>query len=210
MPLIKSKSKKAFSENVKKEMESGKPQKQSLAIAYATKRAAGKKKMAKGGMVPAGSKHDGNPGTPSAKPDDKKIPDSESMSDYATRGSAPARKPDDRRLPEEQYMANHFAHGGDVDKHLSIAENILRKRKMMAEGGEVSDDVSDLDQTPLVDQDDHYDQQNGEAAEKPLYDDSQLSPQPWDSNQHGDSEEEESENTLDMIGKIRKKLRMKS
>lgn len=50
MPLIHGKSKKAFQENIKTEMDSGKPQKQSLAIAYATKRAAGKK-MAKGGMV---------------------------------------------------------------------------------------------------------------------------------------------------------------
>ena len=48
MPLMKSKSKQAFSHNVKAEMDSGKSQKQSLAIAYATKRRA---KMAKGGMV---------------------------------------------------------------------------------------------------------------------------------------------------------------
>jgi hypothetical protein len=40
MPLKKSKSKKAFSENIKTEMKSGKPQKQSVAIAYAVKRKA--------------------------------------------------------------------------------------------------------------------------------------------------------------------------
>jgi hypothetical protein len=49
MPLIKSKSKSAFSHNVGAEMDSGKSQKQSLAIAYATKRRA--KKMSMGGMV---------------------------------------------------------------------------------------------------------------------------------------------------------------
>lgn len=54
MPLIKSKSKHAFSENVSKEMSAGKPQKQALAIAYATKRAA--RKMSKGGDVP--NEHD--------------------------------------------------------------------------------------------------------------------------------------------------------
>ncbi len=48
MPLMKSKSKQAFGHNVKAEMDSGRPQKQALAIAYATKRRA---KMAKGGMV---------------------------------------------------------------------------------------------------------------------------------------------------------------
>jgi hypothetical protein len=43
MPLTKSTSKKAFTENVKKEIAAGKPQKQAVAIAYATKRAAAKK-----------------------------------------------------------------------------------------------------------------------------------------------------------------------
>lgn len=42
MPLIKSRSPKAFKENIKKEISAGKPPKQAVAIAYATKRAAGK------------------------------------------------------------------------------------------------------------------------------------------------------------------------
>ena len=41
MPLIKSKSPKAFKENIKKEIAAGKPPKQAVAIAYAV---AGKKK----------------------------------------------------------------------------------------------------------------------------------------------------------------------
>jgi hypothetical protein len=47
MPLKKSKSKKAFSENIKAEMKAGKPQKQSIAIAYAVKRKAEKSKKKK-------------------------------------------------------------------------------------------------------------------------------------------------------------------
>jgi hypothetical protein len=43
MPLVKSKSKKAFSKNVSTEMHAGKPQKQALAIAYSVKRKAKKK-----------------------------------------------------------------------------------------------------------------------------------------------------------------------
>ena len=46
MPLIKSKSKKAFQSNVKKEIEAGKPPKQAVAIAYATQREAGGRKAA--------------------------------------------------------------------------------------------------------------------------------------------------------------------
>jgi len=48
MPLIKSKSDKAFKSNIKAEMNAGKPQKQAVAIAYATKRSA---KKAIGGDV---------------------------------------------------------------------------------------------------------------------------------------------------------------
>lgn len=44
MPLTKSTSKKAFSANVRAEIKAGRPQKQAVAIAYATKRAATKKK----------------------------------------------------------------------------------------------------------------------------------------------------------------------
>ena len=44
MPLKKSTSKKAFQENVKAEIKAGKPVKQSVAIAYAEKREAEKKK----------------------------------------------------------------------------------------------------------------------------------------------------------------------
>lgn len=52
MPLMKSKSDKAFKKNVETEMDAGKPQKQSLAIAFNTQKHAKKKpKMAEGGMV---------------------------------------------------------------------------------------------------------------------------------------------------------------
>lgn len=51
MPLVKgnaAKSKKGFSENVKTEMAAGKPQKQSVAIAYSEARGGKKKKARKG------------------------------------------------------------------------------------------------------------------------------------------------------------------
>ena len=44
MPLIKSKSKKAVGENIKKEVKAGKPQRQAIAIALEIQRRAKKKK----------------------------------------------------------------------------------------------------------------------------------------------------------------------
>lgn len=61
MPLIKGKSPKAFEHNVKAEMQAGKPQDQSLAIAYSVKKKAGMKKkpqFAKGGQVPPSVKNE--------------------------------------------------------------------------------------------------------------------------------------------------------
>lgn len=43
MPLVKSSSKGAFRQNVKKEMAAGKPQKQAVAIAYSVQRKAAHK-----------------------------------------------------------------------------------------------------------------------------------------------------------------------
>ena len=43
MPLVKSKSEKAFKENIKTEIKAGKPPKQAVAISYAVKREAEKK-----------------------------------------------------------------------------------------------------------------------------------------------------------------------
>lgn len=54
MPLHKGKSEKAFKENIKTEMEHGKPQNQALAIAYSMKRKAKAKKMAEGGDADSG------------------------------------------------------------------------------------------------------------------------------------------------------------
>jgi len=48
MPLKKGKSEKSFKSNIKTEMEAGKSQKQSLAIAYAVKRDADDKRKPKG------------------------------------------------------------------------------------------------------------------------------------------------------------------
>lgn len=227
MPLIKSKSKQAFGDNVKKEMDAGKPQPQALAIAYSTQRHAKKKRMAMGGAVesPTQSKaYSRNPGTPEKKSDDKREPEGEYMGKDWSYGSAPARKPDDKRLPEDEYMAGHFAEGGQVNPDLeeskkeltasdfmedderaeSIAEAIMQKRRKFADGGMV-----DLEANSEEDPNEFYGE-NSDAAGEEQYDDGQISPQPGDSNETGDSREDESENKLDMVSRIRAKLRSKS
>lgn len=60
MPLIHSKSKKAFSKNIETEMNHGKPQPQALAIAYSVKRKA-KKHMAEGGDPSISAKSEKRP-----------------------------------------------------------------------------------------------------------------------------------------------------
>ena len=51
MPLIKSGSKKAISENISREMHAGKPQKQAIAIAMSVAKYAKKKRKQKGRML---------------------------------------------------------------------------------------------------------------------------------------------------------------
>lgn len=136
MPLLPGKSKKAMSENIKKEMDSGKPQKQSIAIALSARRAS-RKKMSQGGAA------------------------------------------------SHSYKSQHAAHDHEMERleHMSqgggIAEEIM-KRKKRASGGMV-----DLEESS-EEQPNQYDELNMEAAGKELYDDSQLEPQPLDSNEHGD------------------------
>ena len=48
MPLVKSKSEKAFTQNIRTEVKAGKPVKQAVAIAYSVKRAAAHKSAPKG------------------------------------------------------------------------------------------------------------------------------------------------------------------
>ena len=84
----------------------------------------------------------------------------------------------------------------------SIASAIMSKRKAkkMAEGGMVSlEDNSEESGNTL-------DDLNFEALGKEQYDDSQLGPDPMDSNEHGDNI---SSDAHDMISKIRSKMKSK-
>ncbi len=162
-------------------MKEGKP---SLAIALSTQRHGKKKKMAMGGMA--------------TNTNEPKMPNDESDTSM--------------RPAIDQYMGSKMAEGGEVgpadlmsddERSSSIAEAIMRKRKMMADGGMVDLDANSEEHS------NEYDDLNEDAANEPQSDDSQISAQPEDSNEKGDSREDDSENKRDMISAIRAKLKAK-
>lgn len=190
MPLIKSASKKALSKNIETEMRAHpEPSKraQNIAIAYNIQRKAPKrKKMADGGMAESSEEQ----GMESIR---------KGMNKGVDANPAPSPKP--------SYSVPGMAEGGEIEDHdehyESIADAILakkRKAKKMAEGGEVVD--LDNKEEPLG----QYEHMNEEAADEDLYDDSQLSAQPEDSNEIGDDIDSDEH---DMIDKIRAKIRSK-
>lgn len=103
MPLIKSKSDKAFSSNVEAEMNAGKPHDQALAIAYSVKN---KAKYAKGGQI---------------QEETEEIPQFQSVAEaILAKANAPVQT-DDANLKED--------YSDEDDIGLSIAQKILRRNK---------------------------------------------------------------------------------
>lgn len=86
----------------------------------------------------------------------------------------------------------------------SVAEAIMHRRKMMADGGEVDIDSNGQEDPANPNA---YDDQNMDAAMKELYDDDQLMDQPMDSNQHGDILSDEDAN--DLVSKIRRQAKLR-
>lgn len=143
-PLMNTGSKKAFKENLKSELNAGKPKDQSLAIAYEVQRKNRRKKMAKGGMVKdsgmglmeredekemiASMPPDGYGKQPKASYDE--------MAQKVTSGS-----------PDMQKQHNNgrapYYEGGEVDANSITAEEmkmIKNHRMKMANGGMVPKD----------------------------------------------------------------------
>lgn len=83
----------------------------------------------------------------------------------------------------------------------SLAMIVMKRRKMLAEGGQV-----DLERNSEEDLN-NEDQMSFDAGLKEQYDLSQLDEQPEDSNEHGDDREDDEENKLDMIDAIRRKMK---
>lgn len=199
--MIKYKGRKPKDEEQDMEGADAKP---SLATAMAAKRNV--KKMAYGGAA----QRETNAVSPQPrKPDNMHPPMSEYMADHFAEGGmagedcsncghpfnqnpgTPAAKPDDMRPPKDEYMADHFSDGG-------IAESIMNKKRM-ASGGmvDINENAEESGQSP-------YDNDNSEAYKKELYSDDQLSDQPMDSNEHGDSDDDYS-----ISSQVRKRMKMR-
>lgn len=124
----------------------------------------------------------------------------EHMLEAAPTSHAPEKRAGTKMVTEDssddmELSMMHLAKGG-------IADRIRAKHKMMAEGGEV--DLQDNSDEHLNEED----QLSYKAArKKTYYDDSQISRQPMDSNEHGD--ELSDEDSHDMVSSIRKKMKYK-
>ena len=164
MPLIKGTSQKSFVKNLKTEMEHGKPQNQSLAIAYAMKRKAQKKKMAEGGDVQS---INSDPQQLQSVSDSFK----KAVHSYAEGGDvnpSPTPRPKTQSEEDEETrkmlndMPAPMAHGGeasameeddmDFNQHYpdmnaetsmeeeDLVDRIMHQRKKMANGGYMQED----------------------------------------------------------------------
>lgn len=154
MPLMRSPSKKAFSKNVETEMDAGKPQGQSLAIAYDIKRKNSKKKFAKGGVAAeygADPEKDANPGTPAKKPDDTRYPDNATMSEDWSKGSPSARKPDDKRRPKSAFMDTNDWSDGEKPSRKPFADGgtVLTSKPNVPRPSQASTESEDLNAKAL-------------------------------------------------------------
>lgn len=175
MPLIKSKSKKAFEHNVKAEVDSGKPIKQALAISYDVKRRNARKKMAEGGVLDKvvstvkesfkepKMKKPGDPGYVS-----RDLP--KEATEKFVKGFTGAKKASGGMIEKMSPKAMESrpdrgfgaiivkAEGGEVspedeiemEHHNSIAAAIMARRKM-AEGGDVTPRYEHEDDIGLAD-----------------------------------------------------------
>lgn len=143
MPLIKSASKEAIGKNIKKEMDAGKPQKQSIAIAFSVQRAARKKKKANydvGGAVRSPLSQEG---------------EDQEVQDQIKHPSEPYSHQEEEVMPFDVHLGENKAKGGVIDnpklheseeemphddrKALAMAM-LAKKRKKMAYGGAAEDD----------------------------------------------------------------------
>lgn len=140
MPLIQGKSKKAFKKNVEIEMHAGKPQKQSLAIAFSVQRK-NRKRMAHGGMTHEDkreSEHEMHEVHPDCMAHGGEAHMHEPHSECMAHGGRAIRKhemPDhEEPMPHEEMSEDAYADGGKAEQHhLDTSQREHIKSKNFAE-----------------------------------------------------------------------------
>ncbi len=207
MPLIKSKSKKAFSKNVATEMEAGKPQKQSLAIAYNVKRHAGKKHYAKGGQIPQDQKSIENKTDKKEKLDSsvKRLKQTMTKNNYDAAWNLKSTVPNPKL----------YAEGGDVQ--MKNAEHMKAGEHPYAMGGTPCMHCGGMNYAEggNVDPEGGYDENEMEGPATNIepnihakeFDDEAPHEHYEDSGEMGDEEEEDAENKMDRIGRIMSRMK---
>jgi len=135
------------------------------------------------------------------KPDDYQEPKSEFMSSKMPSGEESEGREHYPAPPMSEYdsgyAAGKMAAGGMA---MSPAERIMH-RKRMATGGQV-----DLEKNSEEGGQSPYDNMNADGTGE-QYDDSQLSAQPTDSNEHGDTLSDEDQRDQSLIDKIRERMK---
>ncbi len=163
MPLIHSKTPKAFKKNIETEMHAGKPQKQAVAIAYSEQRAAGRKKMSAGGeMECVGSECKGcssdNCYAEGGAVGTTRFDNEKGVHrDLGTVGGQPGMSAAGysvRAQKEGRYK--QFEHPDPKQTHKRTLEDLqtMKKPNLYAEGGEVTTEPDNLDQVGKEDMDD--------------------------------------------------------
>ncbi len=156
MPLIKSKSKKAMSENIKTEMDAGKPQKQSIAIAYAIKRRA-PKKMAKGGLVSA--KTESRPSTQETTNDTPSVSEKGQRGPTLQTSNKSAVGPSQSRHPGEIEIDARRERMAKIDDARTAAEMAMKGTSTDPQGidADHDEDIADARLAHGGEVEDHYD-----------------------------------------------------
>jgi hypothetical protein len=238
MPLIQGKSKKAMSENIKTEMEHGKPQKQALAIAFSVKRKP--KKMAQGGQItqsdvkpePGSSSKPHATEGPHHEMDESRIghddPNMHAQPHILTgehinsiadavfaRMAAGGMVHPHAVEPQRHFQINeHSTSMNDPTKHAQPHHEFARHSDSIADA--VFQKMKKMAKGGQVDLEANSeespnmaDKYNFDTNGEEQFSDEQFEPGSMESGEHGDEREMDKHDANDMIGSIRKKMKAK-
>jgi len=210
MPLIVGKSPASFGKNVSTEMHAGKPQKQSLAIAYAMKRKAQKEHKAHGGFVEE-EKASGYANCPHCMAKggmcEKHMAAGGFVEEEKASGWDEFDHPGKKMNMAAEHESEHedmMHHEEDEDEDLDMVDRIMRQR--MSHGGMMRKGYSEGGRVAnrTMDEEDEFEPNEFDDMVK----DNHLDPEYHDNEEIGD--EQEDEDRHDIISRIMRSRRLKA